>query len=465
MMRTHREEGDTIAAIATPLGTGGVGVIRVSGPESLRILKRIFHKAGKDSFPHKFCSHRAVFGQLFFSDKKQLIDNCLVTYMKGPHSYTGEDVVEIGLHGSVPVLREVLRMIIVKGARLAERGEFTRRAFMNRRIDLVQAEAVLDIIGARTIVGATRAAGQMAGRLSGEINAMREKLLLLLAEIEARIDFPEDLARLPAREIRNKISIIQKKVRQLLATAEEGRIMREGARVAIVGRPNVGKSSLYNALLREERAIVTEEPGTTRDVLEEGLNILGLPICVVDTAGLRVPRGRAEALGVERARGKGREADLVLLVVDGARSCGREDEKVFSFCQEKEVLLVINKCDLPVRFRVPEKIRYRCHGRRARVSALTGKGIGGLERLIFRQLTKSSGVKAGQILINLRHQQCLLRAEKALGEVLFARRKQLPDDMLAIGLKDAIMALGEITGAVVTEEVLDKIFSQFCVGK
>jgi len=466
MMVKHRILGEeTIAAIATPLGVGGIGTIRVSGSDSLRILRRIFRKAGKRVSPQRFRSHRVVFGQVFSSGGNTPIDNCLATYMKGPSSYTGEDVVEIGLHGSIPILQEVLRLLITNGARLAVPGEFTRRAFLNGRLDLSQAEAVLDVVNARTSLGARRAVGQLEGTLSKAVNLIREKLLLFLAEIEAGLDFPDDVREQSHRMVCGRIAAAQASIRRLLATAEEGRIVREGARVAIVGRPNVGKSSLYNALLREERAIVTGEPGTTRDALEEELNIRGMPVRIIDTAGLRPPQGQAEAMGVACAQRKVREADLILLVVDGSRASARGDLKLCSLCHGQNIILVINKCDLPLRFRAGNKLGINSGARQVRVSALFGKGLRGLERAIFGALIGSNKSDIGQILINSRHQQCLLRAEKALREALVASREKQPMDIISIGIKDAVVALGEITGQVVTEEVLDKIFSQFCVGK
>lgn len=453
---------DTIAAIATPLGPGGVGVIRVSGKKSLSILRKIF-RANKGRF--RLSSHKMIYGQVVLSGSKRPSDKGLAVYMKGPNSYTGEDVVELNLHGSVPVLRSILSHIIDLGARLARRGEFTKRAFLNGKIDLAQAEAVLDLVKSRTSFSASAAAGQLEGVLSKEVHLLREKLISLLAGIEVSIDFPDDISTQQVGKIRGVIDGAVAKIDTLLESSDAGRIVRDGALVAIIGRPNVGKSSLLNALLREERVIVTAEPGTTRDTIEEGINVLGIPVRAVDTAGLRKARGEAEARGIDRTHKSVGEADLILLVVDGSQPVKSEDQKLVRKYADRNLILVLNKSDKPSKLEIKKLLKGAQGLKRAKISALYGRRIKKLEALMYKALLGGFSTDIGSVLINSRHKECLQKARAELVLAAEALSKSTPIDLVAINLKEAIIALGEVTGEVVTEEVLTKIFDQFCVGK
>jgi tRNA modification GTPase len=394
-----------------------------------------------------------------------MLDCGFAVYMKAPRSYTGEDVVEISVHSSLPVLQRILALAVDFGARLAERGEFTKRAFLNGKIDLAQAEAVLDLVRASTGLGASLAISQAGGALSKEIRRIRGRLLNVLAEVEVALDFPEEIFSVGQRGAREEIKKAQKEIAGLLATAEAGRIIKEGALVAIVGRPNVGKSSLLNALLREERAIVADEPGTTRDTVEEGLSVRGLPIRIVDTAGLRIPRGQAEKLGVARAHRAAEDADLILLVVDLSEPAKTKDKELLQRYRGKRVLVVLNKMDKPCRLNLAKDFSSVSESKKIRVSALLGRGIDRLEQKMYKTLLGKKTSDIGKVLINSRHRQCLSRAAKELFLAENSFKKGAPPDLITINLKEASAALGEVSGEVVSEEVLGKIFSEFCVGK
>jgi tRNA modification GTPase len=456
MFHVKHSLDDTIAAIATPPGLGGVGVIRVSGGKALEILKSIFISSSENS---DFESHRAYHGWIR-GPGGEAIDEVMAVHMRGPNSYTGEEVVEVSCHGGLAVLHAVLGLAVGLGARLPERGEFSRRAFLNGKIDLLKAEAILDLVSARTGRGVSVAADQLAGSLSKLISRLRGELVGLLAEVEASIDFPDDVE---VKDLRPRVDSVKDEVNKLIATAGSGKLIREGARMAIVGKPNVGKSSLLNALLGEERAIVTEIPGTTRDTIEEAIDIKGIPFVVIDTAGIRHPRDKAEEFGVEKTRAEIAGADIVLLVLDASKGLGDEDAALLEEVSGARVMLALNKVDLGVAISLNG---YRNSCPQFKVSALLGTGMGELRAGIFDFVVEEQGMEGvGGVLINLRHQGCLLKARDALDKALDACDGKCYSDLVAVDLKGAIVALGEVSGEDVSEEVINAIFDQFCVGK
>jgi len=466
---------DTIAAIATPRGAGGIGIVRVSGPEALRVLRQLFrNRAGGvvGTGPDEWDSHRARYGCVVDPDTGDELDDVLALVMRGPHSYTGEDVVELSCHGGPLVLQRVLETVYRLGARPAERGEFTKRAFLNGRLDLAQAEAVIDLISATTDDSRRVALTQLRGRLSDEARAFRTNLLGIIARIEAVVDFPEeDIEALDDQALRDGLRELIGEAEQLASTARTGRILREGLATAIVGRPNVGKSSLLNALLREERAIVTSVPGTTRDVIEEQLDVGGVPIVLSDTAGLREVDDEVEQLGVERSRRIAGGAELVLMVLDDSEGLTEEDRRLYCELVEPAAdrILVINKVDLDIcAVHDRELLELTGEGRApvVRVSALTGEGIEDLEALL-RGTVYHNGTpeQQGALVTRARHRDAIMKAIESMQLALNGLESGVPADLVTVDLREAWVALGEITGETVGDDVLDRIFSEFCIGK
>ena len=455
---------DTIAAIATPPGMGGIGIIKMSGPRSVEIAERIFHPR-HDSLPLE--SHRIYYGEIVHPGTKQTLDEVLVSFMAQPRSYTREDVVEINCHGGHLVLEQVLSLAISAGARLAEPGEFTRRAFLNGRIDLAQAEAVIDLIEARSAAGARQAAEQLKGSLSLEINCLRDELLLVLSALEASIEFPEeDLDPPSPEELRAQTGHIIARLADLMHTYDRGRRVREGACTVIAGKPNVGKSTLFNRLLNEERAIVTPLPGTTRDCIEESLVIGGMPLKLVDTAGLRDATDIIEEAGVRITGRKIDQADLTLLVIDGSAGLDGRDEELFNRLRDKKVVVACNKSDLPgtssletIRGRFPESLMVA-------VSALRGTGMEELKEAIASTLLANGGnLPPHTAITTLRHARALEKSLEALEHAQRGLQNRIPPEFVAADLHFAAQHLGEITGTSSSDEVLDAIFSRFCIGK
>jgi len=449
---------DTIAAISTPIGEGGIGIVRMSGPEALAILRRIFKRARGGSL----ASYRLHYGHIVDPRSGEVVDEVLASYMKAPHTYTRQDVVEINCHGGIIPLRRILELCLREGARLASPGEFTLRAFVNGRIDLAQAEAVLDIVRAKTEAGLRVALNQLEGRLSEEVRRLRARLVDVLAYLEASIDFPED--EIPARDLASDLEEARRGLEELLAHADRGLIYRQGIRTAIVGRPNVGKSSLLNALLRTSRAIVAPIPGTTRDTLEETLNLQGIPLVLVDTAGIVAEtEDILTRLGIERSRKALAQADLALLVLDGSEPLSEADRQIAALVGEKAAILVINKLDLPQAIDEPDILT---QAPRVRISALTGEGLEELERTIVEVVFSGQVLASEEPLVsNPRHKDALQRALEHVISAQEAHAQGLPADFLAIDLTSAVSALGEITGETVSEDLLEAIFSNFCVGK
>lgn len=451
---------DTIAAISTPIGEGGIGIVRMSGPEVLPIVEKIF-AWGRGKRPGALRSFRLHYGHIFDPESGEVIDEVLVSYMRAPHTYTRQDVVEINCHGGIVPLRRVLELVLREGARLASPGEMTLRAFLNGRIDLAQAEAVLDIVRARTEDSLRVALCQLEGHLSGEIHAIRARLLEVLAYLEASIDFVED--EIPFRDIVPDLEEATIRLQKLLSEADRGLIYRQGVRTAIIGRPNVGKSSLLNALLRTSRAIVTPIPGTTRDTLEETLNLRGVPLVLVDTAGIAATDDLVERLGIERSRQALSQADLALMVVDGSEPLAEADREIAALIGDKAAILVINKIDLP---RALNGVDFLPHAPRVEISALRGDGLDALEESILERIFGGEvWASEAPLVSNPRHKSALHRALEHVQAARRAHREELPDDFITIDLRAAVNALGEITGETVREDLLETIFANFCIGK
>lgn len=453
-------DADTIAAVSTPPGEGGIGIVRLSGPEAYAIAGRLFAPARAGS---GFKSHALHYGFIVDPATGERVDEVLLAPMRAPRTYTREDVVEINCHGGLLPVRRVLELAIREGARLAEPGEFTKRAFLNGRIDLSQAEAALDLIRAKTAAAERVAMGQLEGGLSKRVNSILERMKEFCAHVEACIDFPEDeIEPASLAEIKDGLLASGKEARGLSDSFEEGRLLKEGIKAVIAGRPNVGKSSLLNALLKEDRAIVTEMPGTTRDVLEECVNIKGLPMRIVDTAGIRQAHDMAEEEGVRRTLRAIESADIVLGVLDASEPLHEGDHELIENIRNRNALLVVNKTDLPRRLggSLPEGLRV------VEVSAKTGAGLDALRDAIFDSSVKNRAVMSeGVVVTSIRHRLSLERAEDRMRAALSAIEDEKPLEIVAMELREALDALGEIVGAVTTEDILDRIFSEFCIGK
>ncbi len=465
---------DTIAAIATPPGPGGIGIIRISGPLSLQIFQNLFvsrHK-GRQQDPE---SHRMYYGWIVDPGSGSPVDEVLSVFMRAPNTYTREDVVEIQCHGSYLVLQEILNAITACGARLAEPGEFTKRAFLNGRLDLTQAEAVVELIEAKTDQGRSMAVGQLQGKLHEKVTAIQGSLAAMRAVIEVAIDFPED-----ETDILEHAALMQQlddqvagPLQELIARADEGKIFREGISAVILGRPNVGKSSLLNTLLEEDRALVTSVPGTTRDTIEEFINIRGMPVRIVDTAGIRHTSETVEELGIQRARAKLADAELVLFMLDAAEPLSDEDRELYGSVKQdsgrQKVLLVLNKIDIAADI-TPEQYSTELGDEElVQVSAKEHTGITDLKDAIFSLITgnrEGPGWDPGVTVVpNVRQKDALKKALEACSGIKEGLAADVTPDLLAIDLQAALDHLGDIVGATTTEDVLDLIFERFCIGK
>jgi len=455
---------DTIAAVATPLGEGGIAVIRVSGKEAAQISEKVFRSRTKLT---KAATHTVHYGFVVDPRTGERIDEVLATVMRAPRSYTAEDVVEISCHGGVLAARLVLNALLDAGARLAEPGEFTKRAFLNGRIDLAQAEAVIDLIRSKSDRAYRAALKQAGGAFSRKVKEMRRTLLETLAHIEVMIDYPEhDVEELTSALIKERCGSVRREAEELLRTAERGRLLREGIATAIVGKPNVGKSSLLNLLSREERAIVTDIPGTTRDVIEQYVTIGGIALRLLDTAGIRDTDDIVERIGVERSREAIASSDLILFVVSGSEPLSDEERALLEELQGRQMILVVNKMDLELKVDLDELARYVPPERTVRLSALRGEGLDRLERLVA-ELFFEGELETGDLTYvgNSRHVQLLKRAIASLRDAEAGADAGLPVDMVQIDVKGAWEALGELIGEEAGEALIDQIFSQFCLGK
>ena len=443
---------DTIAAISTPLGEGGIGIVRISGEKALSIAGTLFTGRLED--------RRLSYGHIVDPGTGRRVDEVLVSYMAAPRTYTREDVVEINCHGGPMPMQEILRLTLRQGARLAQPGEFTLRAFLNGRIDLVQAESVLDIIRAKSDAARRMAMTGLEGGLSAVISEIRATLLAGLASLTARVDFPED--DLATDDAPGFLGEALESVRKLITGADAGMIYRQGIKTAIVGRPNVGKSSLLNQLLRRDRAIVTPIPGTTRDTVEEVASIQGVAFTLIDTAGITQSRNLPESISIERSRRAAQQADLILLVIDRSEPINEADTETMHLIANRPVLLVANKCDLPLRANLDEV------GARGAVmtSALSGEGISELEGKMVETALGGTVIASETPLVgNPRHRAALVRAEQSLTQAVRDAQEGMAEDFITIDLTAALTALGEITGEAVEEDLLDMIFASYCVGK
>lgn len=458
---------DTIVGIATPAGSGGIGIIRVSGDEAIDLVNRVL--VTKKSKPLKdLPSHGIYYGHIVDTDGESVIDEVLVSLMKAPNTYTREHVVEINCHGGILVVQKILALMLRIGARLAEPGEFTKRAFLNGRIDLSQAEAVMDVINAKTDLALKTSVNQLEGSLTKKIRALRQELIEMIASIEAAIDYPEyEVEEQPTVTlIQKESSRLLEKLKKLSSTANTGKILKEGIMTVIVGKPNVGKSSFMNALLREQRAIVTDIPGTTRDVLEEFVNLEGVPLRIYDTAGIRQTEDVVEKIGVERSKEYVDRAELAILVLDLSEELEEEDNLIMDRIKDQQTIVVLNKTDLPRRL---DLNRVKHHLPNARYAQISAKEETGLEDFtaslkdIF--LLGNIDVNENTYITNVRHKDALIKAEESLYNVLESIEMGMPEDCFAIDLKNCYEYLGEITGDSVSDSIIDQIFSQFCLGK
>ncbi len=450
---TLTQEFDTIAAISTPLGEGAISIVRLSGSDAVKIANRVFRGKNLETVP----SHTINYGHIF--DGEQLIDEVMVSVMRAPKTFTREDIVEINTHGGIAVTQEILQLLLRSGARLAEPGEFTKRAFLNGRMDLAQAESVMDLIRAKTDKAANIAVKQLDGSLSHLIAGIRQEILEALAQVEVNIDYPEydDVETMTAQMLREKTAHFEQLLRRLLQTAKRGKILREGLKTAIIGRPNVGKSSLLNQLLREEKAIVTDIAGTTRDAITEFANIGGVPLELIDTAGIRDTDDVVEAIGVARSKKALAEADLVLLVLDASSELTEEDMALMKLSAHTQRIILLNKTDLPAKIDLLDAIK---------ISALKNENLDAVERKI-NEIFFSGEVESqdATILSNARHISLVEKALSALTEANQSLSAGLPVDLVQVDITRCWQLLGEITGDGAPDELITQLFSQFCLGK
>lgn len=470
----QRDVVDTISAVATPPGVGGIAIVRISGPGAMRAAERVFRQ-GMNAVPvPDLPSHTVHYGYVVHPEDGSRADEVLLLLMKAPRSFTGEDVVEFHCHGGPVPVGAVLRAVLAAGSRMAEAGEFTRRAFLNGRLDLSQAEAVADVIAARSRAGARLALRQLEGGLGDRIRQLRSSLVDLMAHLEVVLDYPElDIEEKDLQDARAQLESTEGQIADLAATAAAFRPYREGVRTVILGRPNVGKSSLLNALLQRERAIVTELPGTTRDVLEEMVVVRGIPLLLTDTAGVRRGLDRAEELGVLRAREAAREAELILAIFDDSEELTEDDCRVIDqlhAIEEAGVIAVVNKIDLLVGAVGDGELQKRMGQETpvVRISARTREGLETLEAMIFDRVVGREGPASdweGAVVSSARHEEALRQARGAILDALAGLEGSMPVDLVSIDLREGLEALGRITGETAGEDLLDRIFSRFCVGK
>lgn len=452
---------DTIAAISTPLGEGGIGIIRISGTAAEDIAHTLFSR----NLGGGLESHRLYYGNIIDPDSCDVVDEVMLVLMRAPRSYTCEDVVEIQSHGGYVIVQKILHLVLRVGARLAEPGEFTKRAFLNGRIDLLQAEAVIELIRGKTEAAVALAQHQREGILSKRIAAAKDGIISSLAFIEAYLDFPEEDIELPAiRDIEESVRASRALLEELLQGFNQGRVLREGVSVLIVGKPNVGKSSLLNTLLKEKRAIVTSIPGTTRDIIEEVVNINGLPVTLLDTAGIRDSGDEIEQEGMKLTMEKIPLADLILFVVDLSREFDNEDKLIYGSILSKPYLVVANKTDLAEVLRLPEQLD---GSSLIRISARDGDGIESLREAIYSRFIQGEALDGRDFtaLSQARHADALTKAKTSLSSFLHNFAAEMPLEIVALDLRDALRALGEVTGETTPDDILDQIFTRFCIGK
>jgi tRNA modification GTPase len=456
---------DTITAIATPIGEGGIHIIRISGPETVNIASALFQPQGGKKVAD-LETQRVVYGNLIDPANNQTVDEVLLIRFRAPHSYTGEDVIEIHGHGGAYVSSKILQLVLDQGARLAEAGEFTRRAFLNGRLDLSQAEAVADVIHAASDKALTSAVAQLKGQLSEKLNALYDALVQVLAQLEAAIDFPEEgLEFTQKQKLDQNIQGTNAEIKKLVDSYRQGKIYREGLRIALVGKPNVGKSSLLNALLQEDRAIVTPHPGTTRDTLEERVRIKDIHITIVDTAGLRHEAGEIEEHGIERTRHALAQSDLALVIFDGSHALDTNDAMLIKEVANKKKLVLLNKSDLT--FKVDESSLLKKLGEKQalNISATEGKGLEGLREALYESALGGKTSSEAVVITRERHRQALAQAQSSLERVSQSLQEDRSEDLIAVDLNIALEHLGGILGKTFVDDLLDQIFNDFCIGK
>lgn len=455
---------ETIAAIATAPGEAGIGIVRISGDKAVDILDSIF-KAKSKIYVKDIPSRKVTFGYIF--DDNRIVDEVLAIVMKAPYSYTTEDVVEIHCHGGIVPIRKIMELVLHNGAVLAEPGEFTKRAFLNGRIDLTQAEAVIDVITSKTENGLNAAVNQLEGSLSDEIKRIMDNLLAAIAHIEASIDFPEhDIEEVTSESIKELLKKSEKSVRELIDSFEEGRIVKDGLSTAIIGRPNVGKSSLLNVLLKYNRAIVTDIPGTTRDIIEEYLNIGGVLIKLIDTAGIRETEDIVEKIGVERTKEAIKEAELIIFVIDMSEELLDEDKEILSYIKDKKVVVAANKIDAGRKADID--FIYERFGKNnvIEMSVKNSMGIQELEKHIKEMVYHGNvSVRNNRMVTNIRHKDLLDKAIESIKKAIASIDAGVPVDLVSVDIKDSWSKLGSITGDTVDEDIVTEIFSKFCIGK
>lgn len=457
----------TIAAIATATGAGGIGIIRMSGEKCFEVLKKIFVPQNKNIDLDKVKGYTIKYGYIINPKNNEKIDEVLVSFFRAPKSYTTENMCEINSHGGMIVERKILEQCLLNGAELAQPGEFTKRAFMNGRIDLSQAESVIDIINAKTDKEQSASFQQLQGRLSMEINEIREKLLDIMADIEASIDYPEyDIEETTNEKAMKVLNEVKEKLIYLEESFENGKILKEGVKTVIVGKPNAGKSSLLNAILDEDRAIVSDFAGTTRDTIEEFINIDGVPLKIIDTAGIRDTSDKIEKIGVEKAINLIQDSDLVIAIFDISKKLDEEDFKILELIKNKKSIILLNKCDLSQKN--DETINYisKLNKTVLRTSMRTKEGIDELYKTISNMFRNNEvDLNDGVIITNVRHKNQIHKAIESITRTTSRREQNLPIDLIAIDIKNILEELGEITGDNVSEDIIQKIFSKFCLGK
>lgn len=456
----------TIAAISTAPAIGGIGIVRMSGKECFKVLEKIFKPKNPETIEN-IAGYRIKYGTIINPETNRVVDEVLVSYFKCPKSYTAENMCEINSHGGIVVLREILELCLKNGAELAKPGEFTERAFLNGRIDLTQAEAIIDIINAKSTREAQESANQLEGYLSRKINEIREKIMDIMVNIEANIDYPEyDVEEVSNKDAENKLKEIENELIKLSKTFENGKILKEGVKIAIIGSPNAGKSSLLNSMLKEERAIVTDIAGTTRDIIEEQISIEGIPFKVIDTAGIRDAKDKIEQIGIEKSKKAANEADVILAVFDSSVPLNDEDREILNLLKHKKSIIVLNKTDLK---QVVNKECTEIHDVNTEVINISLKNNEGLEK-IYESLVKMFNLNQINLdneltITNIRHQELINKAIESTRMALNDLNNSMPIDIISINIKEILEHLGEITGDNVSEDIIKSIFAKFCLGK